>query len=553
MTQSLRGLVVPVSAELRVDGDIVKASKVHLTFQASGIPNLVAWLAEGDSRGYPSGTTVELWTDVDSAKYWADSRLFSGEYVRFGRTRLWRGSLTHFGPGPTSVGAASFQLAAEGRMGLLNTGSQRYSQFMPRAVVDPKLVMSWNYANALSEARMDGDAFMVDPFNEIVASQIRMITDEVDADARSPFNNWLLSEFSDLNQAALDVLMGIRCPVMTFGNSLLQTSPERSFAGGSDGQGAATKDAFGVPEGVFRYITRLYASDWRSNSFLARLVNLGRDFWFGMVEIGDGLLLVPWTPFATTEAMSRFEIKQHEYNTIQALRRTASPTAGFVYTLNTVGDDFESPSQSDDPAIFGAYARPRGRQGLVNIVPGAEWLAFGSDVVAAFQTRVSAIPRGNAGGSALGDLEVGNRLAKFALWGSNWAGETLEVTCPFFRTDIAPLNNIRLELSQDMVRRVSRSVVFTDPATGDGSPIPEAVYATVDAVNIEIDVAEGSASTSYRLMAVRYDDEQQEINNDIQSGEHPIWAGAWAGIRLDEEISDRIPPVNPRGPRSRGA
>ena len=36
-------------------------------------------------------------------------------------------------------------------------------------------------------------------------------------------------------------------------------------------------------------------------------------------------------------------------------------------------------------------------------------------------------------------------------------------------------------------------------------------------------------------MYVRTEYEQQEVNDELQVGEHPIWAGAWGGARLDED------------------
>lgn len=561
-------LVVPVSIRVVVVEDRggtsgreieLKVSRVHLTYQANGIPSAVVNLAT-----VPNDLRVR-----EGSQSWVDARVESDRFSdkggilpsdsrpRFDRWfRLITGTVRSIGPGPSSPGSASMALTIEGMLGRLNTGCQRYSGFTPRTPNDPSQQMSFFRNSSFLRGLLDPEAFVEDPFNELLRLELAIIlgreavgadVGEAEEEVPTPFNQWLKATFGRLNTEAVEVLKSIRLPNFGFNVDIL-----------SDGVPSAREaesGAFGLPQSIRDYVAGIIASDWNSDTFLTRLLRIGREFYFGMTEIGSGILMVPWTPFVHSSNI-RSEITAVQYSQISPLSRTSTPTAGFVLTVDSVGVDFLSPAQGQTPAanpdIIGKAALGSDRsRGSITMLPGPEWLKFSSSVPDSFSRNVAAVSTASAieEGELVGETSViGDRLAKFNLWAANWSVETLELTCPFFRTDIAPLNNVRVEISQDMID--NRRAVRPSLAVGqDQDIVPDAVYGVVDAVNIEIDAANGSASTTYRLAAVRYSDEQELIDANIETGEHPIWRGAWTGIALHQEISETLSTVNPRGPR----
>jgi hypothetical protein len=113
------------------------------------------------------------------------------------------------------------------------------------------------------------------------------------------------------------------------------------------------------------------------------------------------------------------------------------------------------------------------------------------------------------------DLQAGfgDEWAKFLTYNALYADRRVKVTCPYVRTDIAPLTAIRIDYPLD------REI-------GDMLP-SKYIYGVVNSITISVDPSAEVAQTTFTIDYVRSDLEQERIDADYTG--HPFFDANWVG------------------------
>jgi hypothetical protein len=113
--------------------------------------------------------------------------------------------------------------------------------------------------------------------------------------------------------------------------------------------------------------------------------------------------------------------------------------------------------------------------------------------------------------------DFGAELAKFVFLYLKYASRSYFVSCPFLRTDIAPLTPVRLQLPR--WREVASAL---ESAT---------IYGLVQSVSITANAAVGSVETVLEIGFARTKADQYDIV-DPAATRHPLWSSLWQGSNL---------------------
>lgn len=467
----------------------VPVSSFVATFDADAPNVLSASLPPGSVGGqgqaltsinFPRGTSVELWiqyrTDFD--------RLTSG--VKGGYTpptnetfRLFRGYVDDLGPGNVADGSFTIDLRAIGNLNLLNIGTLQSGRYLASSLIE--------FTN--------GALPLGSPFygGELV-------------DEQSNFGRDFMKAMIRIAQATGPQNSG----------SLTETVLSRYFGADSGNTAAAaymggllTNVAYrkGVSSGVRAYIASWLGSlmrmDYRNASFYRRIQDVGRILGFRLHETAEYTTLIPYTPFIT--AKSCRVITPDTYQRVSRVVASADQFQGLAI----------APSRGSDTPInvfVGHHARETAGPGKIEVTDAPMWLRSGAAPDLATNEAQGDIP-----GSALSSdviLDLGDQVARHMLLERNYEPRSYVVTCPFLRTDLAPLSGVRVDFPKTLGLDLT------------------SVYGSVQKVTISCDAQAGSATTT---LQVGYARTAQQQSAEVDSGlyPHPLWSTAFTGRRLD--------------------
>ncbi len=273
---------------------------------------------------------------------------------------------------------------------------------------------------------------------------------------------------------------------------------------------------------VWSYLSAEFHKDLAQQSMLSKIQALADDFFFAVVEHGNGIGVVPYTPFAPTDLHK--PIWPSTFIRASWVTQSTAVVAGLVFIDNPNGPIGIAGDTNPSTTILGGFRRegviqakntidPNGNSvGLFTTLPAPAWL------------------KADIGGINKGDLRYyGDPYARELALKQTYVGRLLAVDCPL-RMDIGLCTPVRL--------------VY--PAIA-GTPIDEAtaMYGAVEGITLILDAAAKQAGTQLEIMYVR---SKQHQAADVEatrftrlaSGkkssafQHPLWAEAYAGRRLDE-------------------
>lgn len=404
-----------------------------------------------------------------------------------GSTRIFSGVVFDYAPS-TTIAAGDGQMALEvilyGRLYQLTTGTLHSGQTAPSSYLDAKVY--WSTA-----AQSTGADLRAARVNEISAKTnfgAAFLTSmkELAAGSYSPSDS--VSEFikttfgEEVNTEALDVLEDIE-PSLIF----------RDF----DARNL-------VIDGIVGQINKMTEGDWGILSFSKKINDLGALMYFSLLETGDHIYLVPFSPFFVST--SSLAISPDTYNSIAAGQ--ASPEAGVA--LNYKGAVLTSApgiAQKDTP-IAGYYVAPASSGGQVYVSPMPSIYVRTATEISTDATATG--PRTSLDVSP----DLANALAKYVYFDQRYRNRTYYISSPYLRLDIAPLTPVRVltPRSDEIQSTIGASTI----------------YGLVTAVLIHIDSTQGVAQTKIEIGYARNQVDQEQLISPV-AGAHPLWASNWRG------------------------
>lgn len=273
---------------------------------------------------------------------------------------------------------------------------------------------------------------------------------------------------------------------------------------------------------VWSYLSAEFHKDLAQQSMLSKIQALADDFFFAVVEHGGGIGVVPYTPFAPTDLHK--PIWPSTFIRASWVTQSTAVVAGLVFIDNPNGPIGIAGDTNPSTTILGGFRRegviqakntidPNGNSvGLFTTLPAPAWL------------------KADIGGINKGDLRYyGDPYARELALKQTYVGRLLAVDCPL-RMDIGLCTPVRL--------------VY--PAIA-GTPIDEAtsMYGAVEGITLILDAAAKQAGTQLEIMYVRSKQHQAadveatrftRLASGKKGGafQHPLWAEAYTGRRLDE-------------------
>lgn len=410
-----------------------------------------------------------------------------------GSTRIFTGVVFDYVPA-ASVKGHEGQLALEvilyGRLYEITTGTLHSGQTAPSSYLDANVYWKTASTTAGEErrpARVNDVDARADFGKALLTSMLELARGSYSpSDSVSEF---IKDKFGDnVNAAALAVLNDID-PKLYF----------RNFTARSR-----------VIDGVVYRINDMTTGDWGIKSFSERLNYLGGLMYFSLLETGDHIYLVPFSPFF--ESNSAKVIVPEEYTSIiagQAPQGTPLNYKGAVLTAS-VGT-----AQRDTP-VAGYYVAPRSSGGRVFVSPIPNIY-----VKTAVDTTADATAQGPRTSLDVSP-DLANNLAKYRYWEERYRGRVYYVSCPYLRLDIAPLTPVRVQTPR------SNEV---QAALGSAT-----LYGLVTSVRIHLDATQGVAETLFEVGYARNQvDQEQLISAEAQ---HPLWTFNWKGSTVSGNPRD---------------
>lgn len=528
MTDSV---AIPVTAELAVGVIRYAVQGFHARMQVNGVPVCQVILGAGRSTEDPTRTVDVAFSRGDQAQLVLSNLrdTASGDSVSYNANAytLIDGRIDDFGPAGLSFGRAGFMVRIVGRLSDLSTGTLAANGFNPA---------SWRTSNSIFSPyamdTVDVDDVLSADKNFWVGLQkalLRILKQDdlpptteagdtsgpkVRAPPQENLRSFLIDRFgSRVNQLAIALL----APANTVGllpirNALLDRP-------GVKGDGDAPEElGSSLIESICRNLAQVINETFSFEPVLHKLMQLGDLLRFKVIETGNDIRVVPWTPFFRTRDTTR--IRASTYNSLSWKSSEYSPCMGTVLVDGT--------ESVDTSVVVGYYAGPDDENGLgqvhVGPVPqvfaGHSWNMFLANGAAQddFHRSIMSIIKSDDPSTPM------NRLAKLMTWEMTYAGQTVTVTCPFMRSDIGLLQAVQI----------------------DGPPIPElrlsvddaAVYGSVTAIDIQVDAAQGTASTTYTVGYARgYEHQRKLIDPMLDAREHPFFDRNYVKGRLDTPFS----------------
>lgn len=484
-------VVTPATVYLIVEGaGRYELQGVRASFGANGINICICTLAVGRKEGadtavvanFERGTRATVF--VESADITSEVLGYAG--LTSDSYTLFRGKIDDFGPSTLQYGSFGLSVRLLGVMADLTTGTLSTSNIVPKSFKDT--AVAWQYSQGVADPKQfDPENASVDLWDEMsdvfqeIATAVEPPQDSVTA--------FIVDKFGvETNQVAANILAEIE-------GSLNWNAASRLY----------------IPSIVYN-MNQMMVREWFYESFMNRIIGYGEMLKFSVIENGSGIRVVPWTPF-----FRRTSAAPITPDTYSALQWNYGEFRSYCGAVLVDGTGHDASVQGGPGLIVGSYKMPGKPFGQVHVgtVP-----AFFSEMTQSMHTGGGGV-RSLLPANAEGDTTIGDRLAKHLTWEENFRGRSLQVTCPLLRTDIGPLEAVRVD--------------FPDIPEIDSGVSTPAVYGSVMRVSVAIDAAQQLATTSYDIGYVRsYSQQKFQIDPGLSStNEHPFFDSLYIGGRLD--------------------
>lgn len=490
------------------------------------------------------------WITIDIA----DDSLTSGGVV-------FSGYIYDYGPAALQFGTFAITVTLFGTINFLGTGTLQTSSMVPASYLSDNehwLSQFTLQANQYTTDNLPPQFVPSNVINNTFGAELLRVLKGIASGTGTPLDgvsqqmiNYLGSNPNTLALALLGSTDASRLNFRTFISQQAQsTSPNE-------------KTAFIA--GIVNQINLRFNSNWKYMSFLDRIIELGNDMFFSIIEVGNQnsfsngsvqfqpglgynavlaggaglnpfsqILLVPSNPFFNSSAA--IHINPDTYSGVQQAQDPSGilrdfkaafllPCVGTVLSQNGANQNiigfFDGTKQQSSQFIqFNGSSNPD-LLGQVIVAPVNPLFVEGS-----WTGATTSSPNGVAQPGYLSNVSpdfLGNTLAMMAYFNAKYAGRTMFVTSPFLRADIAPLTPLRLNL----------------PATHEIAAGLESavVYGQCRSVTISLNATHATAQTRIEIGYIRtqYDQEtyvDPNFPSSQQDGANPLWATNWNGCTL---------------------
>ncbi len=500
------------------------------TFREIFVPNSITW-HRGDWA----------WIVVDSAD---DSLTKSGV--------VFSGYIYDYGPAALQFGTFAVTVTLFGSMNFLGTGTLQSSTMVPGHYLgDNELWLSsfTQQASAFNTGNPPPLILAENVKNFGFNSEFLRVLKAIASGEGAPLDSisQLITAYfgNSPNTLALALLNSINADSLTFRNFGDQADETSAFI-----------------NGIVNQINLRFNSNWKYMSFLDRIIELGNEMFFSIIELGkpqsavqfqpglgfnavlsggsglnpfSQILLVPTNPFFNSSAA--IHINPDTYSGAQQAQDSSGILRDFkgAVLLPATGTVLQQVPADQTVVGFFDGTKMQTTQFLqFNGTPNPDLLG---QVIVTAVNPIFVEATWTDAPNATGEKSVGqaghlvnikpgflgNTLAAMAYFNAKYAGRTIFVTSPFFRADIAPLTPVRLNL----------------PATHEIAAALESatVYGQVRSVVVSLNATQASAQTRIEIgyMRTKYDQEtyiDPNFPSSQDDGANPLWATNWNGSTL---------------------
>lgn len=468
---------------------IYDLANVQVQFAANGVNVALVTLAVGTSKtgripniNFARGDTAKIGvtggyiTSTDGKQ----RVLNSAEYT------LFEGVVDDIGCN-LSFGSFGMQVRLLGRLAWLASGTLQSSSLVPKSYLDADVVWNQNLGTNAKDEKEEAKKIIdvkkaYSSFWQALQECLVNIAKDTKAPAGSITKEIQTLFGTDTNWRAAEILSGIKSNLFW----KLQTKE--------------------IIDGIVESINTLFGADWMYESFFNRIVSIGEMLHFKILEIGSVIHVVPHVPFfLKTQA---YVIYPETYNSITPNNGGYVSYKGCVLASGANKDNI-----TDASLIIGKYKRTDSNLGQVFV--GTAPLFLCATGYPQFHD-----PSADKSRSFTAKLDkLGDEFAKITCWDMNYEKRGLTVSCPMFRSDVAPLTAVRVDFPQ-----------ITEIQYGVDTP---ALYGCVQKVTITADATRQIANTTFEVSHVRsYIEQKGEIDRNFAG--HPLWTLNYTHGRLDE-------------------
>ncbi len=497
MSDAMQGVVVPVTARLKIEDASYELAAFEITYVVNGPATAQADLSVG-FKGDKSGTTgagllphkrgVAAILEVTVADDVIDP-VSGTELLRQGVYDAFTGVLDDFGPGNLSKGNFNLRVSLVSSLAILATGSLQLNHLIASSYLDTTVPMtlSGHGSDADAEISPEGAGFTILGLEADVWKEIQRVFNQIAGSGitgrkdRGAIRDFQARFGTDVNTDAIAV-------INTLKGSLV------------------FNERFKIPgvlSALAAYTNILFTNDFRMQSFYNRTVSLGQEFKFRIIENFAGIKIVPYSPFF--QAAAATTIYPSTVTDMNWANREPNSVLGVAMTL--AGPALDAPDDVDPTQFIGSYKRPVDQGaaplGAIVTIPSPPWMAnkqYFRDITYGISAPITVVG------------EIADSYAKEMGLELAYRGYGLQITGPF-RLDIGLCTPVR--------------VLYPSLPGTDLGP---SVYGSVQMVKLCMDAVKKQAYTTMEIGYARSDRLQAQELSDYT---HPIWTSGYAGERLD--------------------
>lgn len=492
-------VVTPASVYLQTRGGTYELQSVSVKFGRNGVNICACRLAVGRSSsgvlagiGFERGDEARVFVENATPKVTGDFGTTSDTIVIgqagsgyltlvSGSFTLFDGVIDDFGPAAIDFGNFAVQVVIRGRAAYLASGSFASSNISTKSFLDTAVAPMFAQGTA-DNGQLDPKKAEQDLWAEFARTFTNIATATIPAG--DSVTRSIIDYFgTDINAIAADAIADV------------------------DGDLKWNSAAKASVPGIVLTMNQMMTREWFFESFLHRLIGFGEMLRFSILETSRGVKVVPYHPF-----FRRSDARIIRSDTYSSIRSGYSPYQLYAGAMLLAGTGQDADTNGASSLVAGVYKMLGSALGQVHAAVAPPFLVTTETNIAVGGDGVRSVKPGAR--------EVGDRLAKIMTWELNYQNRSIQVTCPFLRSDIGPLEAVRVD--------------FPYNAEIQAASDTPAVYGSVQSVSIEIDASAQRASTTYDIGYVRsYNQQKALIDPDINGNEHPFFDGNYIGGRLD--------------------
>jgi hypothetical protein len=485
MSDPMQSVTTGMEVWLEISGQRFELVGVETTHLSQGVSVAMAHLAVGyqaslnggvgaQSIRFLAGTPAQIFGKFAGT---VTDPVSGAVLLNAGQQTLFDGVYDDAGPGNLAQGQFTLWISLVSKLAQLNTGSLQYAKLLPNTYIDSTVPADFNGNGSVSgvfDTKLIGQDFLA-AFKQVY---LDIATNAVNLSSRTSLTEFVKIFGDSVNAPAIPIIKALK----------------GSFTG------PVTQNVI-IAQSIRDYLNSLFTNDLRYQSFLQRLVEMGQEFKFRVMEHPLGLAVVPYSPFFASPAIVV------EASTVQVMtwaNQAPNNSLGVIFTYS--GGSALQNGQVDNLLAGGfkrtAFTSPLG---VVTSMPCPAWMVGMSPVAGDSTTRVP-----------LPGIEVrkivGDAYARETTYEYAYMGRTMQMVCPL-RMDIGLLSAVQVNYPKL-----------------PGVDLGTAIYGSVQAVRMVIDATSQKAASIYELGYVR---SQFQQDQEFAGYKHPLWDTPYLGTRFD--------------------